>query len=406
MRARLFPMSQYPDPEPLRQRVYRSTAVRPLGHTALRDLLEQARERNKRENLTGLLVYHEGCFVQWLEGPASGVERVWQSIQADTRHTEVEALPTPWSPHRLFPEWRLRLASGELPAAEADAVPVEPLALHTLNRHADIAPDFMQGIAFWRTLPAPEAMALTLCRGDDADVRRLRDRVLEQRPLLSALGWHLVGPVSRAMGEMWMDDRLQGIELVLGQGRMQLLVRNVAGQRPRRVPRPGGLALVVPAPGEQHLAGATFAAVALDAAGWQVNFAFPRDDDELIAALKQKEYGVLHLAQSAVFARDDRLAELATTIHRVRQSLLRPMMQILVSGRAFAEQPGLSVVVGADGDGVAQGTDAADLQAMLRWAGARGWLPEAAAAQAALDSVAARLLRGHFADSSDPHPGG
>ena len=395
-------MQQSLSSEPPRQRVYRSRAARPMDHAALRHLLEQSRTRNAHEGLTGLLVYHDGCFLQWLEGPADGVERVWRSILRDGRHTEIEALPTPWSPVRLFPDWRMRLASSEQPAAEADAVPVDLLAMHRLSQHTDIAPDFMQGIAFWRSLPSPEEMALVLCRGEEPEVHRLRDRVLEQRPLLSALGWHVVGPVSRAMGEMWMDDRLQGVELVLGQGRLQLLVRRVAGQRPRRAPRPGGQALVVPAPGEQHLAGATFAAVALDAAGWEVSFAFPRDDAELVATLRSRDYGVLHLAQSAVFAREDRLADLAATIQRVRQTLTRPLLQILVSGRAFAENPGLSTVVGADGDGLGQGSDVGDLQAMLRWAGARGWLPEAAAAQAAVDKVARQLLRGQF---PEPHAG-
>ncbi len=396
-------MSQSPDPEPTQQRVYRSRATQPMDHAAMHRLLEQSRERNAREGLTGLLVYHEGCFVQWLEGPPEGVERVWNSILCDPRHTEVEALPTPWLQQRLFPEWRMQLASSEPAAAEDEAVPVAPLALHMLGHHADIASDFMLGIAFWRSLPSPEAMAMTLCHGDEPEAQRLRERVLDQRPPLSALGWHLVGPVSRAMGEMWMDDRLQGVELVLGQGRLQLLVRRVAGQRPQRVPRPGGLALVVPAPGEQHLAGATFAAAALDAAGWQVDFAFPRDDDELLTLLRAQDYGVLHLAQSAVFAREDRLAELGATIRRVRESLARPLLQILVSGRAFAENPGLSTVVGADGDGLGLGSDVGDLQAMLRWAGARGWLPEAAAAQAAVDTVARQLLRGQFSEPQSGH---
>lgn len=394
--------SSIPSPEPLRQRVYRSTAPQGMSRGALHDLLEQARERNAREDITGLLVFHENCFVQWLEGPAAGVERVWRSIQVDPRHSEVEALPTPWSEQRLFPDWRMRLASGDQPLPEPDAVPVEPLALHTLNRHVDIAPDFMQGIVFWRSLPPPELMALTLCRGDEADVKRLRDHVLEQRPLLSALGWHLVGPVSRAMGAMWNDDRLQGIELVMGQGRLQLLVRNVAGQRPRRAMQPGRLALVTPAAGEQHLAGATFAAVALDAAGWQVHFAFPRDDDELVSTLQRHDYGLLHLAQSAVFARDDRLAELAATIRHVRQRVERPPLQILVSGRAFAEQPGLSRVVGADGSGLVDGSDTPDLDAMLRWAGARSALADAAQAPTAADQLAARMLRGPV---SDPYNG-
>jgi hypothetical protein len=103
-----------------------------------------------------------------------------------------------------------------------------------------------------------------------------------------------------------------------------------------------------------------------------------------------------------VFAREDRISELAATIRHVRQTLPRPMLQILVSGRSFAENPGLSTVVGADGDGVGQGSDAAELQAMLRWAGARGWLLEASAAQTAITEVAARLLRGRY---NEPHSG-
>lgn len=390
-------MLQYPTPEPLRQRVYRSTAVRAMGPQALHELLEQSRARNALEDITGLLVYHDGCFVQWLEGPASSVERVWNSILHDPRHTEVEAVPTPWCSHRLFPDLRMRLVSSEVLASEADAVHVDPLALQSLSRHADLAPDFMRGIVFWRSLPPAEAMALTLCRGDEAEVSRLRDQVLAHEPLLSALGWHLVGPVSRAMGEMWMDDCLQGVELVLGQGRLQLLVRQVAGQRPHRGPYPSGLALVAPAPGEQHLAGATFAAVALDAAGWDVHFAFPRDDNELCATLRKHDYGLLHLAQSAVFARQDRLTDLAATIGHVRHKLDKPLLQILVSGRAFAEMPGLSTVVGANGDGLSQGTESSDLQHMLRWAGVRGRMSEVAVAQAAIDGVAERLLRGQFA---------
>lgn len=387
-------MSQYPTDEPLRQRVYRSTAVRDMGPAALHELLEQSRRRNTLEDLTGLLVYHEGHFVQWLEGPASHVERVWGAIQRDPRHTDVEALPTPWTPERLFPDLRMRLVSGQRSEGEADALRLEPLALDTLSRHVDMAPDFMRGIVFWRSLPTAEAMALTLCRGDEDEVRELRRQVLGQRPLLAALGWHLVGPVSRAMGEMWMDDRLQGVELVLGQGRLQLLVRHVAGQRSSTHPGPGGLALVAPAPGEQHLAGASFAAAALDAAGWDVHFAFPRDDAELCATLREHDYGLLHLAQSAVFSRQDRIDELASTIRQVRQTVGRPSLQILVSGRAFAEQPGLCTVVGANGDGLWQGTESSDLQAMMRWAGTRGWMPGAATAQAAIESLAVQLLRG------------
>jgi hypothetical protein len=388
-------------PAPFRQLVYRSAAVDPMAEADLHEMLVQARSRNEAERLTGLLVYHHGCFVQWLEGPADGLERVWRSIQADPRHTEVELLHTPWSGERLFPDWRMRLGSATLSEGEPDAVPLQTLALDALNRHGNLAHEFMRGIAYWRGLPAPEQMAMRLCRGSAADVQALREQVLAARPSLTALGWHVLGPVSRALGQLWNQDQLQGVELVLAQGWLQALVREVGGHASRGASRSKGRALVAPPPGEDHLAGATFAAVALDAAGWQVEFAFPRNDSELCGAVKARDFEVLHLALSGIFTRQERLARLASCIRTVRARTSRPLMQILVSGRAFIEQPGLAEVVGADGDGLAQGNESADLDAMLRWAHVRGWLPEAAAAQAALSAVAERLSQ-RLADDGTP----
>uniref|UniRef100_UPI0013DAEED6 BLUF domain-containing protein n=1 Tax=Stenotrophomonas maltophilia TaxID=40324 RepID=UPI0013DAEED6 len=64
----------------LMQLVYRSLAVEPPSARALQRILEVARRRNATEGLTGLLVHDQGCFVQWLEGPPEGLDRVWESI--------------------------------------------------------------------------------------------------------------------------------------------------------------------------------------------------------------------------------------------------------------------------------------------------------------------------------------
>ncbi|WP_204307136.1 hypothetical protein, partial [Klebsiella aerogenes] len=64
------------------------------------------------------------------------------------------------------------------------------------------------------------------------------------------------------------------------------------------------------------------------------------------------------------FTREHRLAELAALMRSARRESLRPQIQILLSGRAFAQQPGLAQLLGADGDGVAQKVDGADLDAL------------------------------------------
>mgnify|MGYP006156611073 CR=1 FL=1 len=116
--------------EPIAQLVYRSAAAGPMGHAELARLLEQARARNEAERLTGLLVYDQGRFVQWLEGPTTGVERIWDSIRRDSRHVEIERLHTPWHPERLFPEWRMQFGTR--------ADPQHPLAGLALARQVGV----------------------------------------------------------------------------------------------------------------------------------------------------------------------------------------------------------------------------------------------------------------------------
>ncbi|MEM7292409.1 MAG: BLUF domain-containing protein [Pseudomonadota bacterium] len=50
------------------------------------DLLEQARDRNKRQGVTGVLLYAEGIFFQVLEGEERDVDDVYAAILRDGRN--------------------------------------------------------------------------------------------------------------------------------------------------------------------------------------------------------------------------------------------------------------------------------------------------------------------------------
>mgnify|MGYP006169148737 CR=1 FL=1 len=111
---------------------------------------------------------------------------------------------------------------------------------------------------------------------------------------------------------------------------------------------------------------------------------------------------VLHVALSDAFEREDRLSSLASAIREVRRASMQPQLQVLVSGRAFAMQPGLAVVVGADGDGLAQGSDAPDLEAMLAWARIRRQSPGMMVAQSMINGLAVSMQRKRFGASHWP----
>jgi Sensors of blue-light using FAD len=91
---------------------YVSTADTPLAVPELERLHQQAMARNGRHGVTGVLLYNDGNFMQYIEGPAAEVDRLYQSIRADVRHRAlIELLNEPVA-HRSFAQWHMGLAQA------------------------------------------------------------------------------------------------------------------------------------------------------------------------------------------------------------------------------------------------------------------------------------------------------
>ncbi len=116
--------------------VYRSVQTAPFTPSALHHLVERARIRNRRLNLTGVLLHDGTGFMQCIEGPASSVDAVYASIVADSRHRNCSVLRRAPLETREFGSWsmgyvpmfgqeqlealhRLGLAGGALPRQSA-----------------------------------------------------------------------------------------------------------------------------------------------------------------------------------------------------------------------------------------------------------------------------------------------
>jgi hypothetical protein len=75
-------------------------------------ILAASRRNNARARITGALLFTRGRFAQILEGDYAAVERVFETIQNDERHTGVVPLQFEAVPERGFGPWSMAYGVG------------------------------------------------------------------------------------------------------------------------------------------------------------------------------------------------------------------------------------------------------------------------------------------------------
>ena len=92
--------------------VYISTAHRLMSDSELLDILRVSRNNNKQNNLTGMLLYGEGTFIQVLEGNEEALKTTYGLIKADKRHKNVIQVAEGEIDERSFPDWSMGFKSA------------------------------------------------------------------------------------------------------------------------------------------------------------------------------------------------------------------------------------------------------------------------------------------------------
>jgi len=386
--------------------VYRSRATQHLGTSQLLDLVSRAQSRNRESDVTGLVIYDDDHFFQWLEGPDDGLAPILDSIRRDARHTDIEVLIDRADTPRVFEGWSLKLAAplSRIPELPPDTLAAPPELIDGLHVYPQAVPMLLEALApSHLTYSAPEVAA---DEHDHSDERPWQTRVQQDmeaviaervvpalhraargRGRLKAEPLSLIAedlarlliaedhgpaldlieqvclpegdslatlislfePASRFLGDLWQREDCSELEVTLALCRMQLALRRQrAGAVPdaahAMVPR----VVVVPQPGELHRLGAALDSEVLWQAGWDVHRAFPRDDAALETLLARGWYDALVLAMSDAFEHDDWLPTVGRTIDRARQASENPDLVVVVSGRVFREQSAAGTSVHAD----------------------------------------------------------
>jgi methanogenic corrinoid protein MtbC1 len=157
-------------------------------------------------------------------------------------------------------------------------------------------------------------------------------------------------PAARLLGSWWEADDCSFIDVTLGVGRLQQLLRRYSAQFMQDGPRSEGpcqrrRALIIPAEGEQHTFGLSMVAEFFRRAGWELwGWPLLASDREQVALLHNKWLAVIGISAAA----DVNLIGLASRIKLFRTLSRNPEVKIMVGGHIFAAAPGLWSDVGAD----------------------------------------------------------
>lgn len=89
------------------QTLYVSKATENIDSKSVNKFLEKAIAYNTKNNITGILLFRAGIFLQLLEGDKQLVEDLLEKIEKDNRHSNITRIFSLEKNERLFPNWSM-----------------------------------------------------------------------------------------------------------------------------------------------------------------------------------------------------------------------------------------------------------------------------------------------------------
>jgi hypothetical protein len=91
----------------LKQIIYTSKPVA-FEEKAIDEILASSHKYNSESGVTGLLIFGSELYMQFLEGPIEELDKTFNRIEIDKRHTEIRILRVSLTDRRLFASWKMR----------------------------------------------------------------------------------------------------------------------------------------------------------------------------------------------------------------------------------------------------------------------------------------------------------
>jgi len=101
--------------------LYVSRATDSFDPSSINDLLEKAQIHNALAEVTGVLCWGRGYFIQALEGSESSIIPLYAKVLKDDRHRQPFLLSIDLVSTRAFPSWSMAYVDGEALGTELHA---------------------------------------------------------------------------------------------------------------------------------------------------------------------------------------------------------------------------------------------------------------------------------------------
>ncbi len=341
----------------------------PLGLAAM---VARMRAAHRTMGITGAIACDEGRILQWIEGPETAVNLLWDRIRLDARHRVKWANPPEVVTTRHFPGSPLRLAMTMANLARLHALSLDdvfslpdgidlshtPQEAHDgLHLSAGGGPDGAIRFAEpdgWsldaahraQTNGALEARTQTIVavlNGPDPKIARCQlEKMLLQTGVLETAA--LVQAIHDELQSGWMTGRFSALQRQLALAMLQSAVRRRMdiGENTRTI----GSALVSLLPGTSDMCGVMVKVALLRRAGWSVRLLLPVRMSEIVAAARNFEPDVIVLAGSQMASHTTDLGLLADLLPRLAETGAAP---VIVGGKLAETDPEQVMNLGASG---------------------------------------------------------
>jgi len=106
----------------LLQIVYLSRSVGDMSDQQVTQLARSCADNNKAQDITGVLYFDSGHFIQCLEGEDTTLIPLYAQILNDQRHDEILTVVIKPIKERMFPEWSMGVVPAVDPEIDFDQI--------------------------------------------------------------------------------------------------------------------------------------------------------------------------------------------------------------------------------------------------------------------------------------------
>lgn len=127
----------------MKRLTYTSKLTAPLSEHDIEEIGRISKRNNQKQGITGVLIYFSGFFFQIIEGDEVRIDRLYEKIGQDRRHTDILCLKAEVPvEERLFPNWSMDVINLDQ-NTDALLYPVKIL-LHTITESQGIIERYTQ----------------------------------------------------------------------------------------------------------------------------------------------------------------------------------------------------------------------------------------------------------------------